>query len=257
VTDRKSPRGTSLRAALAPLAEVWLAVSSKIGESLTSLFRGVLHALNDALIFLVGEIAKPCYDLFRAVFGDVNELMRAVWGIVDAIFEYHAKVAVLFASFLRSTEFRLRCVLRLSGGIAGVAARLAGRRHASNADSWRADLYRDPEDGPALPARTVIRHAAGFIVAALKLRLRDVGRILATPLDWMVTTDVRLHAAIVTPVVCTMISLFHAGGFARLWGELEQVGVVAGFATALSYGWRRLRRIEPKRAERSPTGTEE
>ncbi|MBG0564899.1 hypothetical protein [Actinoplanes aureus] len=144
---------------------------------------------------------------------------------------------------------------RLIGGVITVAAVVAGPRRASDAETWSAHLLGHPGDR-ALNRRQQLRAGAGFLAAAVRMRAQDARRQACRPLDWLVTTDDRLSWLVVLVTAVPVVCLHGAGGWAKVWEDLEQVGVVATFATAAAYGWRRIRGITaPKPKPRTTSET--
>ncbi|MGX6603599.1 hypothetical protein ACWKSP_15865 [Micromonosporaceae bacterium Da 78-11] len=136
---------------------------------------------------------------------------------------------------------------RLPYGLAGFSAWLAGPRRASDAETWRAHLLGDPDWQLPLSDHAQMRAALGFLGAALRMRGRDAANLLGRPLDWLVATESRAAALVLVAAVVPVLVLHRAGGWSRVWDDLEQVGVVAGFTAALVPSWRRIRDITPPR----------
>ncbi|MFD4481491.1 anti-sigma factor family protein [Streptomyces sp. NPDC058471] len=133
---------------------------------------------------------------------------------------------------------------------ASLAARMAGERRDLHA-AWLADLDGDPEDGVSLTVWQQRRYALGFLVAAVRCRLRDgLGR-LWLPVDWILTTRNRQEACIGLPPALLVIYIaMHDGVHTLLtegWGWVGGCGV----ATFALVRWlQRVRGIEL--ADRSP-----
>jgi len=132
----------------------------------------------------------------------------------------------------------------LPNELTGLAAGLAGSRHASDAEAWRAHLLGD-FDGRTLTVRRQLGISLGFLGAAVRLRWRDVCQQLCRPVDWAVAKDSRIATLLVLVAASAVASLRHAGGWARVWEDFEQVGVLVGMVSGAAYGWRKLRGIEP------------
>jgi hypothetical protein len=144
---------------------------------------------------------------------------------------------------------------QLIRGVITVAAIIAGPRHASDDETWSAHLLGHPGDR-ALNRRQQLRAAAGFLSAAVRMRAQDARRQACRPLDWLVTTENRLSWFVVLVTAVPVVSLYRAGGWVKVWDDLEQVGVVATFATAAAYAWRRIRGITvPKPKPRTTSET--
>jgi len=132
----------------------------------------------------------------------------------------------------------------LSKWVTGLAARLAGRRRASDAEVWRAHLLGGIGSGRSLTPWRQLRIAFGFLVAAVRMRWRDVCRQLCRPFDWLVARDSRIAKLLVLVGFAVVASLYRVSGWARVWDDFEQVGVLLGIVSGAAYGWRKLRGIE-------------
>jgi hypothetical protein len=141
-------------------------------------------------------------------------------------------------------------------GVITMAAVIAGPRRASDDETWSAHLLGHPGDR-ALSKRQQLRAAAGFLAAAARMRAEDARRQVCRPLDWLVTTDNRLSWFVVLVTAVPVLPLYTAGGWTKVWEDLEQVGVVATFAWAVACAWRRIRGIKVSTPKSKPEETSE
>jgi hypothetical protein len=123
-----------------------------------------------------------------------------------------------------------------------LALAVAGQQGARMRDTWMADLVGAPEDGLTLSRWGRIHHAAGFVVAALRIRSRALSAPLWRPVDWVLASDDRTNGVIATLVGPLAIYISATEGLHSL--------IVAGLAScgtlwACLYGaarWLRKRR---------------
>jgi hypothetical protein len=135
-----------------------------------------------------------------------------------------------------------------------VAARIAGRRRAYLHREWSAMLVGLPEEGYAPSPREQVRLAAGFVLAALRLRLLDLARPCWRPIDWVLRKETRTQAFIAVLVGAQAVYIVGNGGIAALMTEVwEPCGGAALALYALSRWLRRLRGIELSSSERRET----
>ncbi len=76
------------------------------------------------------------------------------------------------------------------------------------------------------------------------MRWNDLCRQMCRPADWIVASEVRIAKFVVTAGVVAGVSLHQHGGWARVWDDFEQLGVLVGVLSGACYGWRRLRGID-------------
>lgn len=143
----------------------------------------------------------------------------------------------------RRLALRSRLNRFLTGRMTNLAAALAGRRRAVDAEAWRAHLLGDPEAGTELTRAEQWKAALGFLVAAARMRGRDLCRVPCRPLDWIVASETRVAWFVLTAGVAACVSLHQHGGWARIWSDFEQVGVLVCLCSGAAYAWRRLRGI--------------
>ncbi|WP_331731528.1 hypothetical protein [Kitasatospora sp. NBC_01300] len=142
--------------------------------------------------------------------------------------------------------------------LAGAAVRLAGSRRSHLRQAWLADLAGDPASGLVPSSRQRRALAAGFLVAAVRLRLHDTMEVLWKPADWVLTTSSRTTGAVVTATGALALYIDATGGL----HQLLTTGVQACSVTAPSlYGlarWvRRVRGIEPSAPPAPPSDDSE
>ncbi|KUJ67000.1 hypothetical protein ACZ90_31790 [Streptomyces albus subsp. albus] len=128
---------------------------------------------------------------------------------------------------------------------ADFASFVAGSRRAHLREEWAAILAGDPENGITLSPRRRMRYALGFLLAALRMRLRDLTAPLWLPVDWLLSVESRTHGLIAAAVGAQVLYIRHEDGMHALvtegWGWCAGCGV----ALRLFAGWlRRVRGIE-------------
>ncbi|MEV8526132.1 hypothetical protein AB0451_18510 [Streptomyces sp. NPDC052000] len=102
-----------------------------------------------------------------------------------------------------------------------VAAAIAGRSRTHLREGWAALLAGDPDNGLVLTSRQRRRLVAGFLVAALRFRLRDAVQPLWVPVDWLLSAQSRTETDIALTVGAQVIYI--------AWGD--------GLHALLTYGW--------------------
>jgi hypothetical protein len=136
---------------------------------------------------------------------------------------------------------------RVAGALASVACLIAGRRRASDVDTWL-DHLRGAEEQDS--RWRLLPIAFGFLTAAVRFRMQDLCAAAAKGLDWLTTTDERFGAMTVLSFVAPCVGCYAAGGWARVWDDMQSTGVVVGFVVGLMVWWRRYRGIEVRRSAR-------
>lgn len=148
---------------------------------------------------------------------------------------------------------------RFVRGLTVLAAFLAGPRQAGGYDEWRAHLAGTPEEGRALSLAEQRRHAAGFLWAAIQWRTSDVARWAARPLDWVLSTDSRVCAAVVVVVTVAAIHLAVDNGLIEIWHNGQNLFAVGAGTWSGLMLLRRARGITPvpRQAVRGREGVEQ
>ncbi|MEV7325255.1 hypothetical protein [Streptomyces sp. NPDC093970] len=123
------------------------------------------------------------------------------------------------------------------------SSRLAGRRRDTS--HWEAHLAGAPEDGVTLTRQQQRSAAAGFLIAAIRLRTHDLFYRLWRPVDWMLTSQRRRETAVATPPALLTIYIAERDGLHTLltegWGWITGCGI----ATFAVTRWlQRLRGME-------------
>ncbi|MFJ8153986.1 hypothetical protein [Streptomyces sp. NPDC094468] len=135
------------------------------------------------------------------------------------------------------------------------AARLAGEERGHLDRDWAAVLAGAPEDGTTHTARRQMILAAGFILAALRMRGRDLARPVWRPVDWLLRVQSRTNAFITAVVGAQAIYIVDDGGLTALVTEVwEPCGGATVALYALSHWLRRVRGIELASPEREDAG---
>ncbi|MFC0601118.1 hypothetical protein [Streptomyces palmae] len=126
-----------------------------------------------------------------------------------------------------------------------LASLVAGSRRAHLRDEWAAILAGDPENGVTLSPRRRMGYALGFLLAALRMRLRDLTAPLWLPVDWLLSVESRTHALITAVVGAQALYIRHQDGLHALVTDGWSWCGACAVALRLFTGWlRRLRGIE-------------
>ena len=158
-------------------------------------------------------------------------------------------------SVLRRDRRRARRRMRAAGAVArvvtAVAAAVAGRRRASDFESWLGDLVAtSPGYGPLGP-RDQVRYALGLLHAAVRMRAEDGVAGLGGVLDRWLRSD---------PRICATSAAVFAAAVTRLWVDGGFLGVVVngqGLVALTAAPWgaalvlRRVRGVVPVRRKRA------
>lgn len=127
----------------------------------------------------------------------------------------------------------------------GLAAYIAGPTRSHLHDEWSSILSGSPEDGLRLsPARQRVM-AIGFLMAALRMRLRDAARPAWLPIDWLLGTTSRTNGFIATVVGTQAIYIVgHQGLDALMTQVWEPCGIAGASLYAVARWLRGIRGIE-------------
>ncbi len=134
----------------------------------------------------------------------------------------------------------------------------AGPRRSHLREDWRAVLAGSPEDGLEVPPRGRRRLLAGFVVAAIRMRVSDIARPIWRPVDWLLATEQRTNTAMAAVVGGQAIYIVGDGGLGALATEIwEPCAILSGALFVLARWLRRLRGIELAPVDRTDTTGEE
>ncbi|WP_435601331.1 hypothetical protein [Streptomyces sp. C10-9-1] len=125
------------------------------------------------------------------------------------------------------------------------AARCAGSSRPYLHDEWTNALLGPPEreSGPSLGQQR--RLAAGFLLAALRMRAHDATRGLWRPVDWVLADDGRLRVSVTSVVGAQAIYIVGDGGLDALVTEIwEPCGILGGSLYLLARFLRTRRGIQ-------------
>ena len=131
---------------------------------------------------------------------------------------------------------------RMSSRLVSLAGLVGGRRRAWRTAEFRAFLV--PLDGGGPSGWRQIRYGAGFVRAALVMRLRDLGRMLLWSLDWMLAKP-RAERLAAFGAVMTAWYLFVTSGLAGLVGGLDNVLAAFGLCYGSGRYLRQSRGVPP------------
>lgn len=159
-----------------------------------------------------------------------------------------AMVMVLLGSVtLVSLSFTLGVVKASVSQRAGLrmldwAARLLGDRRPHQRDEWLAMLAGAPEADVVLTVAERRRLAAGFVIAAIRMRLGDIARPAWHPVDRVLSSEDRTRTTITLIVGALVVYLVHDDGFhGFITGDWEPT-VAVGVSLNLLAKWLRRRR---------------
>jgi hypothetical protein len=172
--------------------------------------------------------------------GECPDLRGPAADILDTFTSEHTNMLSL-------RQFHERQVGRAwgHGRALGVAAMIAGRRRSHLRDEWAAVIAGDPASGLVLTRAERRRLAAGFVFAAVRMRVKDLATPLWLPVDWLLATEPRTRTFIALAVGGQAIYIVGDGGLAALFTEIwEPCGAFGGALYALSRWLRRVRGIE-------------
>lgn len=126
-----------------------------------------------------------------------------------------------------------------------MASGLAGQRRSHLRDEWAAILAGSPEDGVVFSPRRQLVLALGFLLAAVRMRSRDIARPAWRPVDWLLRVQSRTNALITAVVGAQAIYIVGDGGLGALATEVWEPCGAAGASLFLLARWlRRVRGIE-------------
>lgn len=134
-----------------------------------------------------------------------------------------------------------------------LAVRIAGPARSHLRNEWASLLTGCPEDGflPSLMNQRLM--VLGFLVASIRMRLRDVARPAWRPIDWLLGTAPRTNGFITAVVGGQAIYIVGDQGLAALATEVwEPCGAASASLYMLARWLRRARGIELAAPEREP-----
>lgn len=199
---------------------------------------------------------SPAPAAVRAAF---EEIKSSAIGLQDQHQDLTRRSEASLSSMLAAREEAERIMARrasarvkrrlLQAGVAefltSSAVRVAGTRHAHLHESWRADLVGVPEEGITVSPRERLTMAAGFLLAGLRLRVRDLMAPFWTPVDWLLSVDSRLNTFVTTAVGATAVYFDITEGLHALLVERsEPCALLGGGLYALARWLRKRRGIE-------------
>jgi hypothetical protein len=130
---------------------------------------------------------------------------------------------------------------QLAEGLAASAVAIAGASGARMRDTWMADLIGAPEEGLAMGRLQRLRHATGFVIAALRMRARTIWAPVWKPLDWLLASESRTRSTTTLMVGAQAITIEAKSGLYVL--ITEGWGWCGGCAVALTLLFRWLRGV--------------
>jgi hypothetical protein len=127
--------------------------------------------------------------------------------------------------------------------LTGLAVLIAGRKRAVIGNEWRAHL--SGETGSGLSADRQVREAAGFVLAAIRYRLRDAADLAWRPVDAVLGSRALSSLFVFLASVGFSLWLMQKIGVYGLAQCLESVGVVFGAALGTIHVGRWWRGVKP------------
>ncbi|MFE0179093.1 hypothetical protein ACFWZ2_42990 [Streptomyces sp. NPDC059002] len=122
-----------------------------------------------------------------------------------------------------------------------LAAVIAGSSRAHLREEWASLLAGDPENGVTLSPERQRRYAAGFVFAAIRMRIGDMAVPLWVPVDWLLASDSRVNAALTCGVGSLAIYIQWQDGLHMLLTEGWAWCAGCGVALRMLFAW--LRRV--------------
>lgn len=127
--------------------------------------------------------------------------------------------------------------------LTSLAVLIAGRQRAGVSGEWRSHLA--GETGAGLSESRQVRAAAGFMLAAMRYRLRDLADLLWPPADAVLASRELSNLAALIPTLYVSVLFIREGGLIGLADHLEDAAVVWGGGYALIRLGRWWRGVKP------------
>ncbi|MFJ5027136.1 hypothetical protein ACIQB5_03375 [Streptomyces sp. NPDC088560] len=179
----------------------------------------------------------------RALQATLAELDEIVEAVQPRYLEVDEALAEAEAWASRMPKRRATTWFRRStvNGLTSLAVAVAGERGGRLRDTWMADLAGAPEEGLTMGRWQQVGHAAGFVIAAVRMRGRAVSAPLWRPVDWLLVSESRTRTVTTLAVGAQVVYIQKQDG---LHGLLtDGWGWCAGCALALTAFFRWLRRL--------------
>lgn len=153
----------------------------------------------------------------------------------------------------RRDEARRRSLIakisdRLPRQVTGIALKMAGRQRAYLREAWDSDLL--TEDGVPLSLARRLRHVAGYIPAAIRYRLDDLGIVLGRLLDAVLISRRRTYVAAGALFAIPVEMIFSHAGLYGLVTNAGQLAVLFAALCASVRGLRKWRGVGPPEVKR-------
>ncbi|MFG3257618.1 hypothetical protein [Streptomyces sp. NPDC048172] len=198
----------------------------------------VLAALAGGIFLLVGYLFGP---IFRDPVSTDTLVTTGWFFALGGLIASGVAAGTLFGMSHRNA--RAHRTREPSGRSLGLASLVAGRRRPHLRGEWAAVLA--GEDGEGLPGRRRRRLVAGFLLAAVRMRLRDLAEPLWRPFDWLLAVEARTNAANAAAVGALVVYIHATDGLHTLLTEGWAWCAGCGVAVRMLFAWlRRVRGIE-------------
>lgn len=128
-----------------------------------------------------------------------------------------------------------------------LAVLLAGRHHPDLSEEWLTHL--GGETGHDTPTWRKIGTAAGFVIAAIRLRLQDAADVMWIPADAVLRSRTLSNLLVFVPVFALMEIIFRHGGLYGLATNADNIIAFGLMLFGVIHGGRRWRHVKPPKAK--------
>jgi len=131
--------------------------------------------------------------------------------------------------------------------LTNLAAFLAGPKRSSLLDEWRSHL--SGETGCGLARKDPIRAARGFLVAAVRFRLRDAASLAWRPADAVLVSRTLSNLFVWGPVALVLVAIVRHDGRFGLVADIQDPAALGAFLYGVirtGRWWRGIKPPEPK-----------
>jgi len=226
-------------------------IRPRVRRSLTGFRRLLFSLIVGGLLFDVKLTLQPFSVSLPGPFGDAIQAIAGACAVVVVVFGTFRMIN----SLIRNDDEPAPS--EPGAWLTAVAIRLVGARRRHLLQEWQAHLAGAPEEAVVLTPGQRRGYAAGFVLAALRMRLHDLCGPLWRPVDWLLSTDSRTNTFVTAVVGGQAIYIVGNGGIPALMTEIWGPCGASGTGLYLLARWlRRLRGIELATV-RPPSSSEE
>jgi len=151
-------------------------------------------------------------------------------------------LAVAFLGLLVVLTYTRNSLAKSAVGVASLAGRLSGRPYL--AESWIGEMA-DDSSGP-VTACSQMHHAFGFLLAAGRIRLQDLGEWAGKRLDSFLASACLTYGAVGTIVLGISCYFLRNGGVMLFMTNIENVAIAGVTLHAAAIALRKIRNVESK-----------